>query len=103
MHVFFPHLAVTGDAKVSTSRLQTFFEYLLSGSLGEWFDRTVKRMQWQRIRIDDEEVIVKADELSFHPDTKEGQLIEQFLAKTAVAAPVVVSVQLESVQVDISA
>lgn len=95
MHVFFPHLTVAEDPKISGSKFQCFFEYLLSGSLGEWFDRTIKRMQWQRIRIDDEEVIVKADELSFHPDTKEIDLIETFLSKIAISTPTVVSVDVK--------
>jgi hypothetical protein len=94
IHIFFPHIVVSDYSAATQSRPQRFFEYILSGSLGEWLDRTVKRIQWRRIRIDDQEVIVKADELSFHPDTKEVDLIETFLSRAVIDTPKVVSVDI---------
>jgi hypothetical protein len=61
------------------SSLQKFLEHLISGKFGQWLE--VKLKNWQLPKIRKEEfILVLEDELSFHPQSKQRELLQNFFA-----------------------
>jgi len=59
------------------SSLQKFLEHLLSGKFGQWLE--IKLKNWQLPKIRKEEfILVLEDELSFHPQSKQRELLQRF-------------------------
>lgn len=58
--------------------LQKFFELLFDNFLGRWMEQKLKSLQLPRIRQTEKFIVVKDDELSFHPQSKQQQLLRQF-------------------------
>lgn len=83
---FFPNaLRINSFASVNleNSRLQQLFERLFLNAVGQWFERVLSQLQMKRIR-QEKYIVVESDELSFHPNSKEFELLQAFFKKTAV-------------------
>ncbi|MCC7356328.1 MAG: hypothetical protein IT410_01775 [Candidatus Doudnabacteria bacterium] len=80
IYTFFPNafrinsFAVLGSER---SNFQKFSEYLFTNSLGEWFERILSQVQMKRIR-QEKYIVVEPDELSFHPQSKEAELLQAY-------------------------
>jgi predicted nucleotidyltransferase len=62
------------------SSLQQILERLLSGGFGEWLEQKLKNWQLHRIR-QEEFILVREDELSFHPQSKQKELLQSFFGE----------------------
>lgn len=85
IYTFFPNaLRINSFILVTpeSSRVQKLSEYLFTNSLGQWFERMLATMQMKRIR-QEKYIVVEPDELSFHPNSKEVELLQAFFKKTA--------------------
>ncbi len=68
-----------GNSDGGLSSAQGFFERMLVGKLGQWLE--VKLKNWQLPKIRREEfILVLEDELSFHPQSKQQELLARFFA-----------------------
>ena len=56
--------------------IQKFFEWLLGGRIGNFFEKLAAAYQLHRIRLQDY-IIVENDELSFHPGSKGQQVLKR--------------------------
>lgn len=78
MRDFFPH-AVTARASVAAQPfLQKTLEKVCTNAFGKYIERALGNWQGKRIHKDEPHIIVEADELSFHPKSKQDALLEQF-------------------------
>lgn len=59
------------------SRLQAALEKIFAGDFGSWLEAKLKAWQLPKIR-QEKYIIVEADELSFHPDSKQEALLRRF-------------------------
>ena len=74
---FFPNLSFEQEEKVPQSAGQKFFEKFFSGGFGRFVERALK--SWQLPKIHQQKfIVVEEDELSFHPDSKQQQLLADF-------------------------
>jgi len=62
-----------------TSSLQKYLERMLSGKFGHWLETKLKNRQLPKIRRE-EFILVLDDELSFHPQSKQRELLARFFA-----------------------
>lgn len=60
------------------SRLQQFLEKLFTNKFGYWLEQRLQKWQLPKIRTTEKFIVVKDDELSFHPQSKQQGLLEQF-------------------------
>lgn len=81
MRTLFPNFDFTAYPVEPQSRLQRFLERVFTNSFGRSIERWLKAMQMPRIRKD-EFIIVENDELSFHPHSKQAQLLKDFFGTT---------------------
>lgn len=77
MKSFFPNLEIQKPPADSVSIIQKVGEWLLRHTIGSSLDKLLGTWQAKRIHTD-EFVVVAADELSFHPDSKQQQLLSRF-------------------------
>ncbi len=61
------------------SSVQSFLERMLSGNFGVWLEAKLKNWQLPKIRRE-EFILVLDDELSFHPQSKQQELLARFFA-----------------------
>jgi hypothetical protein len=59
------------------SAIQNRLERMLSGKFGQWLEAKLKNRQLPKIR-QEEFILVRDDELSFHPQSKQQKLLGQF-------------------------
>lgn len=80
IYTFFPNaLRINSLVSISSkdSLFQKFFERLFTNPLGQWFERTLAQVQMKRIR-QEKYIVVEPDELSFHPNSKEVELLQAY-------------------------
>jgi hypothetical protein len=71
--------------------IRRFFEFILGGSLGNWIEKKLKRAQIRRIEkkggkyIKGGRIVLEDNELSFHPDSPERQVLDCFNKKSKEA------------------
>lgn len=78
MRSFFPHAAPIRTAAPVRSALQKLIEKILTNAFGRYVERVLGNWQGKRIHKDEPHIIVEADELSFHPQSKQDALLEEF-------------------------
>lgn len=78
MQDLFPNATPVQAERVSGSGVQRFLELLFSNALGNGLERVLGNWQSKRIHKDEPHIIVEADELSFHPKSKQDALLEEF-------------------------
>lgn len=77
---FFPNaLRVTSfySNDFKQSNIQKMLEKLFLNSLGKWFEQTLAKVLMKRIR-QGKHIVVEPDELSFHPHSKEVELLQAY-------------------------
>lgn len=74
---FFPNFKPIKNGGHAPSRLQQLLERILSGKFGEGLEIKLKNWQLPKIR-QGEFILVREDELSFHPHSKQQKLLQQF-------------------------
>ncbi len=76
---FFSNFAqAVQNEKEDRNFIQYFLEKVLSNSFGTRLEEFLKRIEKPRIRTDEKYVVVEEDELSFHPQSKQGPLLWNF-------------------------
>ncbi len=86
LYTFFPNALRINSLTTENSKrslIQKLSELLFTNPLGQWFERTLARVQMKRIR-QEKYIVVEPDELSFHPNSKEVELLQAFFKKTAI-------------------
>ncbi len=76
---FFPNWQPVDAAAENQSKAQKILEKLFSGKFGKWLESKLKNWQLSKIRREPF-IIVDDDELSFHPDSKQRGILENFFA-----------------------
>lgn len=77
---FLPNFEAINVGPDQPSSVQTFFERLLSGRFGRFLEQRLKN--WQLPKIHQEQfILVRQDELSFHPQSKQRDLLHWFFAE----------------------
>jgi predicted nucleotidyltransferase len=77
LKAFFPNCEIVEPEKGAQSKTQEFLEKALVGKFGIWLEEKFKN--WQLPRIHQEQfIVVENDELSFHPDSKQKNLLADF-------------------------
>jgi hypothetical protein len=77
-HPLAPSYSKRGDAEVPSS-FQIKIERMLEGKFGQWLEIKLKNWQLPKIRRE-EFILVLDDELSFHPQSKQRELLAKFFA-----------------------
>lgn len=80
MKIFFPNLKVSEISSLAQPRLQDWLEKIFRGGFGGWLEKLLGKWQGSRIR-QDQFVFVRADELSFHPESKHTELLQGFFKR----------------------
>ena len=75
----FPNASIKKISPEKQSWQQRFFEQLFDNFLGKWVEQKLKAAQLPRIRQAEKFIVVRDDELSFHPQSKQQPLLEAFL------------------------
>lgn len=78
MHNFFPHAVPIKAFTATQPFAQKLLEKLCTNAFGMYLERTLGSWQGKRIHKDELHIIVEADELSFHPKSKQDALLEEF-------------------------
>lgn len=81
--VFMPNFATGWGGQPMagpTSRIQKISERWLSGVFGLWLEQKLKNWQLPKIR-QEEFILVREDELSFHPQSKQKELLGKFFIR----------------------
>ncbi len=79
VRTFFPNI-IFGHAKPEAQKaLQRVLEFVFNNFFGKSLEQIFERLQKPRIRTEEPYVIVEADELSFHPESKQDALLRAFL------------------------
>lgn len=73
---FLPHANFDRSPVQAQSRAQRLLERLLGGAMGNFLERSLKRLEQPRIRQDDY-TFVTEDELSFHPGSRHLTLLQK--------------------------
>ena len=58
--------------------LQKALEKIFTNKFGYWLENKLKNWQLPKIRVEEEFIVVRDDELSFHPQSKQRELLERF-------------------------
>jgi len=74
---FLPNFEPMMVGEDQQSSAQKFLERLLGGKFGRWLERRLKNWQLPKIR-QEQFILVRDDELSFHPQSKQKELLTQF-------------------------
>jgi hypothetical protein len=77
-HPLAPSYSKRGNTDQPPS-LQKNLERMLSGKFGRWLEEKLKNWQLPKIR-QEEFILVREDELSFHPQSKQRELLAKFFA-----------------------
>jgi hypothetical protein len=75
---FFPHALPIRTGVSVQPVLQKLLEKILANTFGRYVERILGQWQGKRIHKDEPHIIVEADELSFHPESKQDALLEEF-------------------------
>jgi predicted nucleotidyltransferase len=59
-------------------RLQKILEKIFTNKFGYWLENKLKNWQLPKIRTEEKFIVVRDDELSFHPQSKQQGLLEKF-------------------------
>jgi hypothetical protein len=78
LRAFFPNFTAQYMPDSGTPRLQRFLEKCIALCGGQTLERLLGRWQSGRIHKNEPHIIVAEDELSFHPNSKQDSLLEQF-------------------------
>lgn len=76
LRAFLPNFQPAQARGNRARKIQKFFEKPFSGSFGFWLESLVKKIQLRRIRRE-EFILVQNDELSFHPSSKQTDLLNR--------------------------
>ncbi|MBL8031345.1 MAG: nucleotidyltransferase domain-containing protein [Candidatus Doudnabacteria bacterium] len=74
----FPHAVPVRTSAVARPIAQGLAERVLTNAFGRYIERVLGNWQGKRIHKDEPHIIVEADELSFHPKSKQDALLEEF-------------------------
>lgn len=77
LQIFFPNASPQEPEKGSQPFFQRILEDMLNGQFGLGLEKILKNWQLPKIR-EEKFIVVKDDELSFHPDSKQQKLLESF-------------------------
>ncbi len=77
VQTFFPNFEPMPSEIKNSSRLQRALEQSLSGGFGRWLEKVLRSWQLPKIRRE-EFILVLEDELSFHPQSKQRELLAKF-------------------------
>jgi hypothetical protein len=77
---FFPNAPqyLVSTTQPKAGALQNFFEQLWVTVFGRWLERQLAQLQARRINVEQPNILVRADELSFHPNSKQEVLLQKF-------------------------
>jgi predicted nucleotidyltransferase len=75
--MFFPNVEIQNSPVEPQTSIQRALEFLFSNRFGFWLEKILKKWGQKRIK-QGEYVFVTEEELSFHPDSKHGQLLDSF-------------------------
>jgi hypothetical protein len=78
MNIFFPNLKPNFRTDEAQSKIQKLLEKFLDSRFGNFLEKTLKFALLARIK-QSKFIIVEDDELSFHPDSKQEKLLQDFL------------------------
>lgn len=79
IRVFFPNFSVLPSWHEPAPAFRLFMERLLEGRFGAWAEKTLRGWQLPKIR-QEKFILVKEDELSFHPQSKQQNLLKSYFA-----------------------
>jgi len=74
----FPNSQNPEPPKLKQGRVQKFLEKIFSNGFGRIIEKILKSWQLPKIR-QERFIVVEDDELSFHPDSKQERLLQEFL------------------------
>jgi predicted nucleotidyltransferase len=74
----FPNAEFLKTADSPQSGLQKVLEKIFINKFGYWLEKKLKNWQLPKIRTQEKFIVVKDDELSFHPQSKQQGLLENF-------------------------
>lgn len=77
LNAFFPNAAIVEPEKGRQSKVQQSLEKILASRFGLWLEQILKNWQLPRIR-QEKFIVVENDELSFHPQSKQKDLLASF-------------------------
>jgi hypothetical protein len=78
LNAFFPNISSEASSRAQPLFIQRLLEFLFNNPLGKGFERILGAWQSKRIHQNQPHIIVAADELSFHPDSKQDPLLKSF-------------------------
>jgi predicted nucleotidyltransferase len=76
---FFPHFSQKSEKEEAQSAVQKLLEKVLNNRFGNWLENFFKKTQLRRIQKE-EFIIVRDDELSFHPQSRQKKLLDDFFS-----------------------
>lgn len=79
---FYPNWQILHKDEEPASAFQKFIEKAFSGGFGQWLEGFLKSWQLPKIRTE-KYILVEDNELSFHPDSKQGYLLKRFFENQA--------------------
>jgi len=77
LNAFYPNAEMLKPAPEKNSFCQRIFEKAFSNKFGQWLEKNLKKIQLLRIRKEPY-ILAEDDELSFHPNSKQQELLGQF-------------------------
>ena len=78
INVFYPNAILDKQPQEASPKAQGFLEKMFMGEFGLWLEQSLKNWQLPKIR-QEKFIFVSEDELSFHPNSKQKNLLEEFL------------------------
>lgn len=74
----FPNVEFLKIGAERQSSMQAWLEKIFTNRFGFWLEKKLKSWQLPKIRTDEKFIVVKDDELSFHPMSKQQHLLQKF-------------------------
>lgn len=75
---FYPKSEPVGLVAGFPTKSKAILEKCLNNSFGKWLESIFMKIQKSRIRTEERYIVVEADELSFHPSSKQEGLLAEF-------------------------
>jgi hypothetical protein len=83
MQLFFPNATLARVQPQKPAKSQRLLEQILNGRFGLWLEGKLKAWQLPKIR-QEQFILVADDELSFHPDSKQQELLQKFFQRASL-------------------
>ncbi len=78
---FFPNFNISKPELTKQKYGQKILESIFNNKFGYWVEERLKGWQLPKIRTNEKYIVVKDDELSFHPMSKQEYLLEKFFSR----------------------